>query len=108
LVVEHDRGGEAAEAGDDPLAQALKGARTVTFEGEDVLCGPDDRFDPLADRREMRPLRRPVLRAGVRGDLACEAGVVCPAATGMGSFRRTGRMNVTPRSLTCAAKSRPA
>jgi hypothetical protein len=55
LVVEGDRGGEAAESGEDAIAEAGEGAGAVAFEGEEVFTGPEDRFDPLADRREVRP-----------------------------------------------------
>src|SRR5580658_7655130 len=73
LMVEGDRGGEAAEPGDDPFAQALQGPGTVTLEREDVFRGPDDRFDALADRREMRWLGRcaVTVRARVGRNLAC-------------------------------------
>src|ERR1700678_4112961 len=54
LVVEGDRGGEAAEASQDAFAEAGEGAGAVAFEGEEVFAGPEDRFDPLADRREVR------------------------------------------------------
>jgi hypothetical protein len=63
LVVGGDRGGEAAEA----------------CEGEEVFAGPEDRFDPLADGREMRPcsaflLAARALERGVRfGVLGREA-----------------------------------
>ena len=63
MVVEGDRGGEAAEA----------------CEGEEVFAGPEDRFDGLADGREMGPGSAFVLAArghgrGVPfGDLGREA-----------------------------------
>jgi hypothetical protein len=49
------------------------------FEGEEVFAGPEDRFDPLADGRDMRPCSAFLLAAraregGVRcGDLGHEA-----------------------------------
>ena len=54
LMVEGDCAGEAAEAGEDAFAQAGEGSCAVAFEGEEVFAGPEDRLDPLADRREMR------------------------------------------------------
>jgi hypothetical protein len=56
LVVEGDRGGEAAEAGEDAFSEPGEGAGAVAFEGEEVFAGPEDRLDPLSDRREVRPL----------------------------------------------------
>src|SRR6516165_772246 len=55
LVVEDDAGGEAEEALEDAFSEALDGAGAVPLEGEEVFAGPEDRFDPLADRREVRP-----------------------------------------------------
>src|SRR4051794_19418114 len=54
LVVEGDGGGQAAEALQDSFAESGEGAGAVAFEGEEVFAGPEDRLDPLADRREMR------------------------------------------------------
>src|SRR5665213_2249491 len=56
LVVERDRGCEAAEAGEDAFAQAGQGAGAVAFEGEEVFAGPEDALDALADRCEVRTL----------------------------------------------------
>jgi len=53
LVVEGDRCGEAAEAGEDSFSESGEGAGAVAFEGEEFFAGPEDRFDPLADRREV-------------------------------------------------------
>ena len=53
-VVEADAGGEAEEAHEHPLTQTRHGARPVTFQGEQVLAGPEDRFDALADGRQVR------------------------------------------------------
>src|SRR5260370_16806118 len=54
LVVEGDRGGEAAEAGEHAFSESGEGAGAVAFEGEEVFAGPEDRLDPLADRREVK------------------------------------------------------
>src|SRR4051812_819011 len=54
LVVEGDRGGQAAEAREDPFPESGEGAGAVAFEGQQVFAGPEDRLDALADRREMR------------------------------------------------------
>jgi hypothetical protein len=66
LVVEGDRGGEAAEPGQDAFAEALEGAGAVAFKDEDVFGGPEDRFDALADRGEMRALAGLVLASGTQ------------------------------------------
>src|SRR5450830_2050335 len=53
-MVEADAGREAEEAREHALAQAGHGARPVTLEGEQVLAGPEDRLDALADGRQVR------------------------------------------------------
>lgn len=55
-MVERDRGGEADEALQDAFSEAGEGAGAVAFEGEDVFAGPEDAFDALADRCQVRPL----------------------------------------------------
>src|ERR687892_956565 len=52
-VVEGDRGGERGESRGEADAQLVQDAGTVAFDAEDVLGGPEDRFDALADRREV-------------------------------------------------------
>src|SRR4029077_2942937 len=54
LVVEGDGCGEAAEPREDSGPEAGEGAGAVAFEGEQVFAGPEDRLDPLPDRREVR------------------------------------------------------
>jgi hypothetical protein len=56
LVVEGEGGGEGEEALQDALSEAGQGSGAVSFEREDVLAGPEDRLDPLADWREVRPM----------------------------------------------------
>src|SRR5271167_2322366 len=63
LVVEGDRGGQAAEALKDSFSEAGEGASAVAFEGEQVLAGPEDRLDALADRRDVRTVTGLVLAA---------------------------------------------
>src|ERR1700724_2715051 len=53
-VVERDTCGQRQKALGDADAQVVKGAGAVALEGEDVLAGPEDRLDPLADRSEMQ------------------------------------------------------
>src|SRR3954447_4023038 len=53
-VVERDRRGERGEAAGEPHMQLVQDAGAVAFEAEDVLGGEEDRFDALADRREVR------------------------------------------------------
>jgi hypothetical protein len=64
LVVERDGGGECGESRAEADAEVGEGACAVAFEGEDVFEGPEDRFDPLADRREVRVM---VLAGGAAG-----------------------------------------
>jgi hypothetical protein len=54
-VVEPDAGGEREQFGGDPGSDAMEGAGVVAFEPEPVFKSPEDRFDALADRRELRP-----------------------------------------------------
>ena len=65
-MVERDRCREAAEPGEDSFSEALEGAGAVAFEGEEVFAGPEDRFDPLADRREVRAAAAFVAAAGAQ------------------------------------------
>src|SRR3989442_11450231 len=66
-MVERDRGGERCESGGEADAKVLECAGAVTFEGEDVLAGLEDRLDPLADRREVWAAARFVSAAGGGG-----------------------------------------
>ena len=50
--------------GDHAFAEAGEGSGAVAFEGEQVFAGPEDRFDPLADRGEVRSLSGLVFAAG--------------------------------------------
>src|SRR3954447_1737658 len=62
-VVERDCGGERGEAAGEADAQLVQDAGAVAFEAEDVLGGEEDRFDALADRREVRSAALFVLAA---------------------------------------------
>src|SRR3954469_3805040 len=62
-VVECDCGGERGEAAGEADAQLVQDAGAVAFEAEDVLGGEEDRFDALADRREVRSASGLVLAA---------------------------------------------
>src|SRR5450756_53370 len=53
-VVEADASCEAEEAREEALTQPGDGARPVALEGEEVLAGPEDRLDALADGGEVR------------------------------------------------------
>src|SRR5919109_5318748 len=64
LVVEHDGGGERGEAGAQADAKVGEGSGAVALEGEDVLAGLEDRFNPLADRGQVRSAALLVLAAG--------------------------------------------
>src|SRR5215204_60814 len=53
-VVEVDAGGEGEQTLGDAGAEVAQGARAGAFEAEEVFAGPEDRLDPLPDRREGR------------------------------------------------------
>jgi hypothetical protein len=52
-VVEGNGGGQRREAHGDAHEEVVQGACVVAFEAKDVLGGPEDRFDALADRRQV-------------------------------------------------------
>src|SRR3954454_9990440 len=52
-VIECDGGGQRGEAAGESDAQLVQDAGVVAFEAEDVLGGEEDRFDALADGREV-------------------------------------------------------
>lgn len=53
-VVERDGRAEREEARGQASAKVGQGPRAVALEREDVLGRPEDRLDPLSDRRELR------------------------------------------------------
>ena len=63
LVVEGDAGAEAEDAREDALLDAGQRAGAVALEREQVFASPEDRLDPLADRRQVRPSAGLVLAA---------------------------------------------
>src|SRR5664279_5105316 len=69
LVVEHHGGGERDEPGAQADAEVRECAGAVSFEGQQVFAGPEDRFDPLTDRREMRLMGFAGGPAGLWSDL---------------------------------------
>src|SRR5450756_964810 len=54
-VVEADAGRQAKEARQDALTLERHGTGPVALEGEQVLAGPEDRLDALADGGQVRP-----------------------------------------------------
>jgi hypothetical protein len=56
LVVEADAGRQTQEALQYALPKASQRAGSVTLESKDILAGPEDRFDPLADGCQVRTL----------------------------------------------------
>lgn len=52
-MVERDACSQRQEALCGAGTQIVQGASAVALEGEDVLAGPEDRLDPLADRGEV-------------------------------------------------------
>jgi len=83
LMVERDRCGVAAEPREDAFTQTGEGTGAVSFEGEELFAGPEDRFDSLADRREVRSVPAFVLAAGPddRGAELVDCG--CELASGV-------------------------
>src|SRR5437588_140606 len=81
-VVECDCGGECCKAAGESDAQLVQDAGAVAFEAEDVLGGPEDRLDPLADWCEVRSAAFLVLaaRAVDRGVERGEVGFELSAA----------------------------
>lgn len=65
LIVEADAGRQAEEAHEDALAESGQRACSVALQAEQVLAGPEDRLDALAERSQMGT------RAGLV--LACRA-----------------------------------
>src|ERR1039458_1550247 len=53
VMVEPDRGSEREEFAGDPGADSVERAGVVTFEPEAVFQSSEDRFDALADWREV-------------------------------------------------------
>src|SRR5680860_1500962 len=74
LVVEPDAGREGQDPGSDAGAQALGSARAVAFEAQDVLEGPKDRLDALADPAQARPRVLGLVLAGGSHDVATQLG----------------------------------
>src|SRR5512144_1151629 len=74
-VVERDGGGERGEAHGDAHEEVVEGAGAVAFEAEDVLGGPEDRFDALPDRGQGRAGAALVLAARAQ-DRGVERGEV--------------------------------
>ena len=127
LVVQGDGGCEGEEALQDALSEAWEGSGAVSFEGEDVLAGPEDALDPLADRREVWASAGLVFAAGPedrRVHVAdrfseCFPGVALVADQGYRASRlvraksssatsrssRLGEATVTARGVPSGAKS---
>src|SRR5665647_1050663 len=95
-VVEADAGREAEETRQNALAQPRHGTRPVALQGEQVLAGPEDRLDALADGRQVRAL------AGLVGALGAHHG---GAEGGHGRRELTpGAALVAEQRLTAAAR----
>lgn len=62
-VVAADAGRQAEEARQDALVQAGHCARPVTLQGKQILAGPEERLDALADGCQVRAAAT-VRRAG--------------------------------------------
>jgi hypothetical protein len=55
-MIEADAGCQAEKALKDAHSETGQAASTVALKGEEILAGPEDGLDPLADRRKMRTL----------------------------------------------------
>ena len=66
LPVVPESGGECEESECDARGDAGDGAAVVAFEGELAFAGPEDGFDPLAQRAERSEAGRSPLRSGRR------------------------------------------
>ena len=55
MVVEADAGGQREQPCGDADGEVAWCSGAVAFEGEEVFACPEDRLDPLSDRREVRP-----------------------------------------------------
>jgi len=55
LMVEADAGGQPEQLHANAHEQTPRRAGAVTFDAEQVLAGPDDGLDALADRGQVRP-----------------------------------------------------
>src|SRR5450756_987523 len=112
-VVEADAGRQAEEAGQDALAQAGHGARPVPLEREQILAGPEDRLDALADEGQVRALagfvlaRRPYDRGAQLGHGGRELtpGVALVAEEGLAarSLAAGEQLEATFRCGACAS-----
>jgi len=89
LVVEGDGGGEGEKAAGDAGAQAVQGACAVAFEGEDVFGCPEEAFDALADRREVRAAAGLVFAAGPQERDVQLGGAGLEVAAGRSPCRRS-------------------
>src|SRR5688572_2092485 len=75
VVVMDEAGGEGEQAERDADADAGECAAAVAFERQWPLAGPDDRFDPLADRAQRAVAARLVFAIGPQ-EPGAEAGHV--------------------------------
>ena len=78
-VVECDCCGQGEEALVDEGSEAVEGAGSVVFEGEQVFAGLEDRLDALSDRCQMQPFAGFVFAAGP-DDRGVEFGGACSKA----------------------------
>src|SRR4029079_19824816 len=78
LVVEGDAGGEREQPQGDAGEQVAGCSGAVSFEGEQVFAGPEDRLDPLPDRRQVRACLW----------LRASGGAAAGGAAGWGAVRR--------------------
>ena len=101
-VVEADAGRQAEKAGKDALAQPGHGTRPVPLQGEEVLAGPDDRLDALADGGQVRTVAGLVLARSrrwtdrERGGARWNGTAVTPS-----QIARSRSLPTTPRSTSC-------
>jgi len=102
FVVERNRRGEADEALQDAFSEPGEGSCAVAFEGEEVFAGPEDRLDPLADRREVGPVAGLVFAAGAHDRRVALADRLFELAAGV-AFVAEQRLAAAPNSSTNTA-----
>ena len=107
-VVERDGGGQRGEAAGESDAELVQDAGAVAFQAEDVFGGEEDRFDALADRREVRSVALLVLASWAvdRGIQRGEVGLELAPAEVLVGRRRSASGRAGVRSARPAAGRR--
>lgn len=78
------------EAGGDPHPQAAQGPGAVALQGQDVLAGPADRLDPLAQGSQVRAALGLILATGPDHGRAQLGGVYLEVGPGVALVAEDG------------------